>query len=279
MNYRQLTGTAPAILLTGCSATQLAYRNLDWAISWWVDDYIDLNSRQQAQLDEALERHLQWHCEAELPRYVDWLNQLYLMSYQQPPEREAIRERFREFRGALDRLLKEITPSTVALLATITPQQRQALARTLAEKNRELASEMLPETPEARIDARAERMRERVAGWLGSLTPEQETRIMEWSRARQGMTRAWLENRKRWQKAFLEALETPGGRSFRETITELLQNRETTWTASYRQTQDRSIEAALDLVHALFATATDAQRQYFRTQVDALREDFKALRC
>ena len=62
--------------LIACSGTTFVYNRLDTILPWYVDDYVDLNGRQQDQLDEILEPFLRWHRQQELPQYVALLNEV-----------------------------------------------------------------------------------------------------------------------------------------------------------------------------------------------------------
>ncbi|HBX55541.1 MAG TPA: hypothetical protein DEH10_09155, partial [Pseudomonas sp.] len=62
-----------SLLLSACSRIGLAYRNLDWLVPWRLNDYLNLNSEQQAWLKPRIQSHLTWHCSRELPLTLDWL--------------------------------------------------------------------------------------------------------------------------------------------------------------------------------------------------------------
>lgn len=54
--------------LSSCSS-KFAYNNLDWWVYWYLDDYIELNDRQEEQFDDYLNNWLSWHKRSELNRY------------------------------------------------------------------------------------------------------------------------------------------------------------------------------------------------------------------
>jgi len=76
---------ALGLLVSACSKAGLAYRNLDWVISWRVNQYLDLDSQQKAWFKPKLQEHLTWHCSTELPRYVDWLQRTQDLVQQPAP--------------------------------------------------------------------------------------------------------------------------------------------------------------------------------------------------
>ena len=55
--------------ITSCS-TKLAYNNLDWLASWYVDDYVNLTDTQEDEFDTKLDAFLMWHRNIELQNYI-----------------------------------------------------------------------------------------------------------------------------------------------------------------------------------------------------------------
>ena len=43
-----------SLLISACSRAGLAYRNLDWLVPWRLNDYLNLDSQQQAWLKPRL---------------------------------------------------------------------------------------------------------------------------------------------------------------------------------------------------------------------------------
>lgn len=68
-----------ALMLGACSRIDLAYRNLDRLVPWSLGDYLDMNREQKTLLDDRLKQHLAWHCQTQLPGYLDWLDRLRTM--------------------------------------------------------------------------------------------------------------------------------------------------------------------------------------------------------
>jgi hypothetical protein len=64
---RPLVLLAALLLLAACSRLDLAYRNLDLVIPWWIGNYVSLEPSQKAWLEPRLQRHLAWHCRTQLP--------------------------------------------------------------------------------------------------------------------------------------------------------------------------------------------------------------------
>ena len=81
MNSRRIKNLIGVFVLSclfACSSTRLAYNYLDWVISWYLDDYIQLNKEQDDYYDRQLDELLQWHRSDQLPRYVRFVDEMML---------------------------------------------------------------------------------------------------------------------------------------------------------------------------------------------------------
>jgi hypothetical protein len=78
----------------------------------------------------------------------------------------------------------------------------------MAKKHRELEEKFLVGNAGEIAAARSERTAERAERWLGSLNGKQQSIINDWSENRVGQIRIWLEGRRTWQKALLDALQS-----------------------------------------------------------------------
>ena len=62
-------------LLMGCGV-KFFYRNLDFFIPWYVDDFVELNNLQEDYLDKVISKHQSWHRKEQLPEYINLLENL-----------------------------------------------------------------------------------------------------------------------------------------------------------------------------------------------------------
>ncbi|WP_246123616.1 DUF6279 family lipoprotein [Marinobacter maritimus] len=268
-----------AFLVTGCSSTRLAYRYADWGIVWWVEDFVTLTQPQKQQLEADIDNLKQWHCSTELPRYRAWLNRLQSDLSSGNPNPAKVQSLQSQLMTFFPPLLQQITPTAISLLSSLSDEQVRELADNMTNKQRELEAEFLVGDPEAIAEARAERTTERAERWLGSLNGGHQTSITEWSDKRVGQTRIWLEGRRNWQKALLDALEKRNQRGFAETITELINNPEAARGDAYAEMMNRSMEAMALLVQILLLASQPSHLDHLARQASELRGDFKALTC
>ncbi len=274
-----LTVILLALLLAGCSSTRTAYRYADWGLVWWVEDYITLTPSQEAALEADFASFRQWHCSTELPRYSQWLADLEQDLAAGRVSADAVRQRQQQLFAAIDRLLVRATPLASNLLRDLSPAQVAELERNLAADQRDKEQEYLDPDPDAVLASRESRTLERAERWLGSLGAEQRRIIADWNRARGNQTAIWLQGRKLWQAALLDALALREGAAFDDRMAVLMQDSASVRGADYQAMMADSRAALAHLVSDLLTSADAGQRQHLSQELADLRRDFQALSC
>lgn len=270
---------AMALVLAGCSRINLAYRNLDLLVAWSLDDYLDLNRHQQAHLRERLREHLAWHCRTQLPDDLDALQRVRQQIRQGELDQRAIRSHYLDIRQAIQSVAVEITPTTVQLLRELDDRQVSQLAEALARDHQEHQEKYLAAPLPQQIRERAERMGKRVEQWTGKLDAAQQQRILTWAHSLGGQNRLWLENRRHWQTALLEALTERHGTDFEQRIVQLLQERESMETDAYRAALAHNEDATITLISDLYALSDAQQRRHLDNRLQHLGNDLGSLDC
>ena len=274
-----LLSIAALLLLSACSRINLAYRNLDILIPWSLNDYLDMNSAQQARLKAQLREHQAWHCRSQLPIYLEGLETLQREVDEGRIEIATLRAHQRKMRQAIEAIAVRISPSASELLGSLDERQVHRLQETLAEKQRQLQEKFVePELPR-QIRERAERMQERVEHWAGRLDAAQRQRILQWSHALGEQNRRWLDNRRHWQAALVEAVKRRHDADFPTRLAPLLQEPEAFWTDAYRRSVPQTEQATLELIRDLYAMASAAQRSRLSQRLQGLHDDLASLDC
>ncbi|WP_295470929.1 DUF6279 family lipoprotein [uncultured Pseudomonas sp.] len=266
-------------LLSGCTQMSLAYRNLDVIIPWSLSDYLKVKGEQKSWLDERLKQHLQWHCSTELPGYLTWLDGLEQMVRDDQVTAAGLQARTREAEQAIARIARQVTPSAVELLGRLDDRQVQEMQEAFERDQRKRQKEYLDQPLNEQIAERAERMQKRLSPWLGSLSAAQKARVQQWSASLGEQNQAWLANRANWQSRFLDAVRHRDQPDFAPRISALLQDRQTFWTADYREAYARTEQAAISLFVDIYAMSTPAQRQRLLKRIADMRSDFADLNC
>lgn len=286
MQIRQTLGCKTLLLLValtlivaGCSRINLAYRNLDTLIPWWIDDYLDLNRDQQKRFRAQLRDHLSWHCQTQLPAYLGKIEQLQHQIRRDEINEATLRARYQHAKQAMHAIAQAITPTATQLLQDLDDEQVKTLNEALEKDHREREEKYLQPPLDRQISERAERMGERVEHWLGKVSAAQRQRILAWAHTLGEQNRLWLDNRLQWQRALSDAVARRHEAGFDERIARLLQDGEAFWTAEYRAGFDRIEQAALELASDLYALSDADQRRHLDGQLENLRRDLSSLAC
>ncbi|OHC23244.1 MAG: hypothetical protein A3J71_06395 [Pseudomonadales bacterium RIFCSPHIGHO2_02_FULL_60_43] len=268
-----------SLLISACSRAGLAYRNLDWLVPWRLNDYLNLDSQQQAWLKPRLQTHLQWHCSAELPRYIDWLKTTESILAQPQPKSAQLLEQFAQFDAALNRIGVEITPTAIELLQGLSEQQVNELYAAMDEDNLEDRQDFLDPPLATQINERQTRMQERLRPWLGRLNSAQTEHIATWANSLGEQNRLWLENRQLWQAELRKVVAERDSADFAERVTRLLQQRESFYSDEYRTSYGRSRQALATLFSQLLSSSDEAQRERLSHRLRDLRRDLTEQQC
>lgn len=261
-----------SLLISACSRAGLAYRNLDWLVPWRLNDYLNLDSQQQAWLKPRLQTHLQWHCSAELPRYIEWLQTTESILAQPQPDSARLLEQFAQFDAALKRIGIEITPTAIELLQSLSEQQVNELYAAMDEDNLEDRQDFLDPPLATQISERQTRMQERLRPWLGRLNSAQTEHIATWANSLGEQNRLWLENRQLWQTELRKVVAERDSADFAERLTPLLQQRERFYSDEYRASYGRSRQALATLFSQLLSSSDEAQRERLSHRLRDLRD-------
>ncbi len=267
------------VVLAGCSSTKLAYRYADWGIVWWVDDYVPMTSEQESRLEQDIRDLRQWHCSIELPRYSHWLTRLKSDIRAGDLDESTVTWHQAKLFSFSPPLMDRAKPPAARLLASLSDEQVQQLAANMKESQEELENEFLADDPEKTRAARAERTTERVERWLGSLNDRQRETVSAWSEARGQQTEIWLEGRRNWQQALLDALEERDSDGFAGRISFLIDNNEEVRGDRYRQMMSESKTAMAKLMTELLQQADQRHLDHLVERAAELEGDFDTLAC
>ncbi|MGC8121691.1 DUF6279 family lipoprotein [Marinobacter sp. VGCF2001] len=276
---RWLLGVVLLAVMVGCSQTRLAYRYADWGVVWWVEDYISLTDSQEIRLNQDLQALQQWHCSTELPHYRQWLAVLEQDLADGPPSKAQVLHHQETLMAFVPTLLRRATPVAVNLLSSLSDAQVQQLAQNMAENQRDLEQEMLEGTPTETARARSERTIERVERWLGDLNADQRSIVAAWSADRGRQTEIWLQGRKNWQAALLEALEKRNQPGFNDRVKALLVHSERARGPEYQAMLRDSQKAMSELMHNLIRAGDSRHQDHLLARASELNGDFAALTC
>ena len=268
--------TTCALLLIGCSRTELVYRNADWLIARWTDRQLDLSRAQQRAWEPQLEAALERHRSEELPRLVAWLRMA-----EQGAAKGLGTDRLScladRAEALYERHARLAVQLALPLLKELDPEQTAHLRRQMQERNAEYRADYLSGSPRKQDAARAERYRERIERWTGRLNPEQREMVAASSRALPNLAALWLAYREDRQAGLLSLLKgSAPPQDLRAYLTDWwvdLAGRPPALAAASEQARS----ATLALLARLDTSLTPAQRRALEERLGRLRRELQGL--
>jgi hypothetical protein len=273
-----------ALLVASCSFTKLAYMNAAFAYSnatpaltWLVDDYVDLSGPQREFVRERLARAFAWHRADELPEYNRFLESV-LRQVEDNLTVEEARSDYRELRARYHRLLDRVLPDVADFIVQLDSEQAAQMERKFAEENRKAVREATKGSASARLERRVEKTLDHLEEFVGSLDRAQRDLVARHIGLMDEAFEARLADR-RYRQAELVALvrAKPAREQAIATLRRLLVQPETWRSPEYMKTIRAREEKLFEMLSALCATLSAEQRAFFQKRVRGFMRDISGL--
>ncbi len=263
--------------LSACTFS-FTYRQLDWLIPWHLSDYVSFDSTQRSELEQRLVEKLEWHCSTQLGEYAEWFRDMHVEPH--PVTREDLERHYQRSLAFWTQLMEQITPDIVVLLFSAKDMQVNELMSNIERRNRELEKRYVTAGWKKIKQRRIDRMEEILRRWIGPLTGKQQEVLKRWSEDLGQSGGAWIESRRRWQRALRESFALRADRErFAKRIHTLFVEPRQLWPESYRKEYARLRERTLVMLAEISAAETPGQVRHFRNQLLSWAEDFEHLTC
>jgi hypothetical protein len=273
VSWRRLLPGVLAVLLTGCSAVQLGYRNADTWLRWQANGYFDFEGAHAEELDRRIATLFAWHRTRELPKYAKLLDEI-AVRVGRPPSREDLVWGYDAARSHLRVALRAAAVEAAPLLDALEPRQFAHFEQKLAEGNRKFARDFVEGTRERKLERRLKRNIERLEDWLGSLSDAQVERVKRYNESVPLTEEMRDRDRKRRQAELLTMLRA---KQAAKRLPDWTQNWDSGRAPDYAEASRRQLAAYFDLLHDLNLSLTPAQREHLVKRLRGLAEDATAL--
>ena len=267
--------------LTGCSAIQFAYNNVQTAARFMVSDYVDFDSAQVDEFKTRFTRFHEWHRGNELPVYVELLNEAGARIQRGLTEAD-VRWAINSTRDRYHLVAARAIEDAVPMLVAMTPAQIQQIEKGIAEKNAKFEKENINADPRKVLKRRIGQMQDNFSEWLGNLTDAQEDLIRDFVTAHSDLTALRYSDRRRWQRDALAVLRTHAGNKgdaeqLAAALTDLIVHPEKGRQPAIRQALAHYDDELVVLVIAIDRTLVAEQRARAIKRVQTYADDFTAL--
>ena len=259
--------------LAACSLSTVAYNNAVPLLSWFIDDYFDLQDEQRDFAKGRLANLLAWHRKSELPEYRRLLEDAIRRSHG-PVTGEEVDHLYAQGKIFVARLGERSLGDIADFLQKLDTGQITTLEARLAKGNEKFEREHIKLSYEKRLEARTARYVENLESWFGTLTPEQRDYV-ELTLRRMPLTDEMrLAERKHLQAEFLAALKSrPAREELIEKVRVLMLKPEQLRAADYRVETERWRREMPALVAWMVDHATAQQRAHLQNKLRGYSED------
>lgn len=269
------------VLMLGACSTKFAYKNLDWLVYWYIDDYVELNPQQEAQFDEALARWLAWHKEEELPRYQSQLQEITQQIKDKSLDYDKIAQHKERARQHWVRARIYVANDLVDLAITLDSEQISSLFEQLEKDNAE-EEEEIEESFDLKEKDRVKKWNKRnqknVKRWFGRLSDEQKTYISAYYERFKATRVKWLAYKREYQsQAKTLMLQELRDEEFKTELYDLIVNPEQFRTAQFQQAIEENSKAGDEFLIGLLKLANDKQLSKVIKEINEYRDDIESL--
>jgi hypothetical protein len=265
---------AAAALLSGCSATRLAYSNADVFLRWQANSYFDFNGEQGEELDRRIGAFLAWHRASALPQYVRLAEEAG-RRLARGLVREDLVWGYDAVRAQARESLRAAAAEMAGLLDGLEPGQIEHLERRFAADNRRFAKEHLQGNVEQRRKRRLKRNLERLEEWFGPLSETQIERVRRYAERAPADYDEWRDRERRRLQAELLALLR--AREARQRLADWAEHWDRDREPGHLAAARSLVAEAIDMMLDLDKTLTSAQRAQALERIHDYATDFATL--
>jgi len=264
--------------LDGCSAAKFGYNHAERLLNWKIDDYVDLNREQKAQLHSGIEPLLAWHRATQLPRYADWLDQVSHRVTADAVTAADVQVWFRLLGEFSTALYAEAAPGIERLLATLDDDQVEQINKALDDELREARDEQTREDGDDPLAHRRDKIQGDFERWIGRLNQAQLRKIDQRTLESERVDpQVWMDWRERWNQDFIALLKARRSADFHA--------RRLAFEAAHDADADPNLGPALadnraayaELISEILGTLEPSQRQHLLKKLRSHAEDCREL--
>jgi hypothetical protein len=269
------------VLLGGCSMVQTVYNRSTDLAYWWMDGLVDVSAEQRPVLLEDLQTYQLWHRTTQLPRYVQWLQQLQTWALQDVSETQSCKL----YQEIWDGVLALADPAEVGvtrLASSLSAEQIEHLRNKLERQHRDWRRDWVEPGPADVLDKRVKRARERAEDFYGRLDASQQ-RLLRQQAERSPYDMAMSEAiRVRRQEDIVTTLrslqsQSPSSDEWRRQVSALLQRSVVSPAPAHQAYISRLNEYNCRALAQLHNSTSPEQRQSALKRLQKYERDARAL--
>ena len=280
LNYKALRVLLAVLIISmsasGCTV-KLAYNFLDWGLYWELKDYVKFNQDQRLLVKDEISQLIEWHRNAELPKYADQLEKLSI-GLQSGMTVEQLEATYDNLRDSWRRIVIKTLPAAVVIISNLNDQQINDFFEMLIEKEGDDAKDIESGANAQTVKEREAYVSEKLVDAIGQLNEEQKALIAQWARSIESTKELSLAQAIQWRTRMQVVIsERNDAQQLEKNIMVLLANPDQLRPASYRSVIEKNKRRVMQLLFDLNETLTNQQRSKLVKKLEGFIEDFRDL--
>jgi len=261
--------------LSGCTI-KFFYEQIDWLVPWQLDRHLDLSSSQKKTLKQAVSSQLRWHRQTQVSAYIVTLKE-WQRFFSAPFSRNEFDVLNQKTQDHLVELTEHLLPDVWRILYALSPKQRLSVYQLIQEYNQDYYDEYLADDVDL-ASVHLKESKEAVHFWLGSVSDEQEKRLLVMLAKYQGSEAETMRNRERWLFRLKEILESEVGQDEKYLkLEQLFLFPRKDWGEKYQTRFDYNAELSAQMMEEILKLATARQRDHLIRRFKSWQEQFQVI--
>ncbi|TWI61915.1 hypothetical protein IP91_04514 [Pseudoduganella lurida] len=281
-SFRTWCAIALLAVLAACSSLKLAYNNGDTLLYWWLDNYVDFDGDQRAEVKKDIDNLFRWHRKTQLQDYTQFLQRAQ-KQLQSNPSPADLRADYDDIRARTQALLVKAAPDIADLALSLKPEQLDQMEKKFEKNNVKFRKENMKGSRDDQNEFRYKKSMEQFELWFGTFTSEQKAIIRKASDARPLDNNIWFDERQRRQRNVLNLArkivqEKPSREQATAQIQALIRDSFSRMDNSERKPFfDSYTNSTIELVHTVIRIATPEQKAHAQKRMQGWIGDFSTL--
>lgn len=265
--------------------TKMAYNNLDWIASWYIDDYVTLTNAQEDDLETSIEKFLLWHRKTELQNYLIQIKYIKI-DLKNGIKRSNIENYIESLKGFLEVVLVKAEPDIIKLAYSLTDKQVAEFLAEFERKNIEKIEKHQNLTQAQRLENRLEKIEERVSSFTGKLNIEQKKLLNNTNKELLPAFEQRIQFRRDWANAVSHAyvirdqvrLKSEDNKtSFALALRQPILQTNSLRSKAYLEILELNQDVWVNMLQKLIVSLDTEQLKYFNTKLDDRIEEIQTL--
>ncbi|MFC1503004.1 DUF6279 family lipoprotein [Pseudomonadota bacterium] len=264
-----------SVLLTGC-VMRLAYNTLDFWVSYYLADYVSLNSSQERNFEADLDKVLAIHRDRELPKLHRQIAEL-----QSDLKKPLTFSQIRGYHFNLTKVGQEsiglLAIPLAAMIRELDEDQIVEFNRNIEKSIEDVIAERVILPTKQKMTKRTRQLQEISLDWIGTLTYKQKELLHELAEYQVEMEpiffsfyRSFLKN---WRGLMKKRFEP----DFDEKLTQMLQKLVALEDEQHQIDINVYLNRRFDVMRRLNNSLNDKQRRYLDRKLSGIRIDLAVL--